>query len=303
MFVCQADGHSLGGALAQLAAHDIALAVEACGKAVVPHCWHVINNQDAVAKAPKFLVLYKRAGHRVVINANGDMAVRPSFIENSLNSLLSWHGIHLTGNGVSDHLLGSYLRSLLAIVLAQFDGKGFPGGMDGVVRLVEKCTPIQDLLLHGAGISIEDLRRVSRWHGRVVNPKLTSTTAADVLARVQTRSKRTAKRALTAKAAKEGVEGQAGEAQVEAGPSQGKVEVSQSFWHSLKRWLLIWVVAGATKQEGTGDIGSRSMPAGDSDTSSETAAEMERTSMSTSDAAENGSTKREFKKDNTDLRV
>lgn len=51
--------------------------------------------------------------------------------------------VHLTGNGVKDHLLGSYLRSLLAVLLAQFDGKGFPGGMDGVVRLVEKCTPIQ----------------------------------------------------------------------------------------------------------------------------------------------------------------
>lgn len=63
-----------------------------CSLQVVPHSWHIINDQDAVAKAPKFLVLYKRAGQRVVINANSDMLVRPSFIENSLNSLLSWHG-------------------------------------------------------------------------------------------------------------------------------------------------------------------------------------------------------------------
>lgn len=40
--------------------------------------------QDAVARAPKFLVLYKRAGQRVIINHNGDMLVRPSFIESSL---------------------------------------------------------------------------------------------------------------------------------------------------------------------------------------------------------------------------
>ncbi len=54
---------------------------------VVPHCWHIINNQDAVARAPKFLVLYKRAGQRVLINKNGDMLVRPSFIENSILQL------------------------------------------------------------------------------------------------------------------------------------------------------------------------------------------------------------------------
>lgn len=44
---------------------------------------------------------------------------------------------------MSDHLLGSYLQALLAILLAQFSAKGFPGGMDGVVRLAEKSTPIK----------------------------------------------------------------------------------------------------------------------------------------------------------------
>ena len=48
---------------------------------VAPDTWHIINDQDVVAKAPKFLILYKRAGHRVVINKMGDMIVRPSFIE------------------------------------------------------------------------------------------------------------------------------------------------------------------------------------------------------------------------------
>jgi hypothetical protein len=47
----------------------------------VPDAWSVINDQDVVAKAPKFLVLYKRGGQRVIINAAGDMLVRPSFIE------------------------------------------------------------------------------------------------------------------------------------------------------------------------------------------------------------------------------
>ena len=47
--------------------------------------WHVINDQDAVARAPKFLFLYKRTGHSVIINHDGDMLVRPSFIETSIH--------------------------------------------------------------------------------------------------------------------------------------------------------------------------------------------------------------------------
>ncbi len=42
-----------------------------------------------------------------------------------------------------NHLLGDYLQSLLAVLLAQFSRKGFPGGMQGVVRLAEKSEPIQ----------------------------------------------------------------------------------------------------------------------------------------------------------------
>jgi len=44
---------------------------------------------------------------------------------------------------VPNHLLGDYLRSLLAVLLGQFSRKRFPGGMDGVVRLAEKSEPIQ----------------------------------------------------------------------------------------------------------------------------------------------------------------
>lgn len=42
--------------------------------------------QDVVAKAPKFFVMYKRAGQRVIINHNGDMLVRPSVLEVSVQS-------------------------------------------------------------------------------------------------------------------------------------------------------------------------------------------------------------------------
>ena len=40
--------------------------------------------QDVVPKAPKFFIMYKRAGYRVIINHNGDMIVRPSAIEASV---------------------------------------------------------------------------------------------------------------------------------------------------------------------------------------------------------------------------
>lgn len=37
------------------------------------------------------------------------------------------------------------------------------------------------MLLDGAGITLEGLRRMSRWHGRVVSPKLSTLTANDVV--------------------------------------------------------------------------------------------------------------------------
>ena len=46
----------------------------------------VYRMQDVVAKAPKFFIMYKRAGQRVIINYNGDMLVRPSVLEVSVQS-------------------------------------------------------------------------------------------------------------------------------------------------------------------------------------------------------------------------
>ncbi len=65
---------------------------------VAPDTWHIINDQDVVAKAPKFLVLYKRAGHRVIINRLGDMIVRPSFIEITMRNGSAFLSVPLLGN-------------------------------------------------------------------------------------------------------------------------------------------------------------------------------------------------------------
>lgn len=58
----------------------------------------------------------------------------------------------------------------------------------------------QELLLEGAGITVEDLRRVSRWHGRMVNPKIARTKAAEVVTHVLARKKQLAKSAKAGKA-------------------------------------------------------------------------------------------------------
>lgn len=46
-------------------------------------------------------------------------------------------------HSVAHHMLGSYQRSLLAIILAQFTKKRFSGGMAGVVRLATNSLPVQ----------------------------------------------------------------------------------------------------------------------------------------------------------------
>ena len=45
-----------------------------------------MSTQSCACSAAQFLVLYKRGGQRVIINAHGDMLVRPSFIEVSVRS-------------------------------------------------------------------------------------------------------------------------------------------------------------------------------------------------------------------------
>ena len=43
--------------------------------------------------------------------------------------------------------------------------------------------PLQKLLLDGIGLTIEDMRRLARWHGRVIDPALANATASVLVAR------------------------------------------------------------------------------------------------------------------------
>lgn len=45
-----------------------------------------------LARAGRFWGLYKRAGHRVLVNANGDLIVRPTFIEAAAQLMRPWGG-------------------------------------------------------------------------------------------------------------------------------------------------------------------------------------------------------------------
>jgi hypothetical protein len=118
-------GHSLGGALATLAAFD---AAAACGlprdavtvvtfgaprvgnhafatdlDAAVPSCWNVVLGRDAVFRGAKLGGAYKHPGKRVALKRQGTLLVRPSFIESSFSR---------GGGALGDHLLRRYEAAL-----------------------------------------------------------------------------------------------------------------------------------------------------------------------------------------------
>ncbi|KAL3143143.1 hypothetical protein ABBQ38_003412 [Trebouxia sp. C0009 RCD-2024] len=169
-------GHSLGGALATLAAYDIrkqllankqsnskvvccTFAAPRTGNhafareynAMVPDTWSVINDQDVVTREGKLLFLYKRPGQRVILNAAGHMMVRPTRMEASVQKTTG-------GQSVRHHLLTSYFHTILSVVLAQFSGLGFPDGMEGVIRLAEASPYVKDLLQTQMGMSLPEMR-------------------------------------------------------------------------------------------------------------------------------------------------
>ena len=88
----------------------------------------------------KFFV-YKRGGHRVIINKMGDLIVRPNPMEASLR-LLPCAG------SVQQHLLTSYLQSFVAIMVAQF--KPTRGPKTDMLAVL-------DLLRHNAVLTVSSL--------------------------------------------------------------------------------------------------------------------------------------------------
>ncbi|KAL4439948.1 hypothetical protein ABPG75_002949 [Micractinium tetrahymenae] len=122
-------GHSLGGALCQLAAFTLQqvypyadTAVVTFGaprvgnpafswlyRSLVPNTFGVVNDQDPVPRVPT--TGFRHCGLPVVINSRGDIIVRPSFFERSV--------IERTGGTVGHHKLQQYALSFAAVVKAQ----------------------------------------------------------------------------------------------------------------------------------------------------------------------------------------
>ncbi|KAA6429424.1 MAG: hypothetical protein FRX49_00818 [Trebouxia sp. A1-2] len=169
-------GHSLGGALATLAAFDIrrhlmdnmqsnaevvcyTFAAPRTGNhafareynAMMPDTWSVINDQDVVTREGKMLFLYKRPGQRVILNASGHMMVRPTHMEASVQKSVG-------GQSVRHHLLTNYMHAILSVVLAQFTGLGFLDGMEGVIKLAEASSYVQDILQTQMGMSLPEMK-------------------------------------------------------------------------------------------------------------------------------------------------
>ena len=59
----------------------------------------------------------------------------------------------------------------------------------GVLITEEACPGGQGLLLDGIGLTVENMRRLARWHGRLIDPALARTSAYDAAAQRLARRK------------------------------------------------------------------------------------------------------------------
>eukprot|EP00891_Asterochloris_glomerata_P003520 jgi/Astpho2/3520/Aster-06433 len=179
-------GHSLGGALAMLAAFDLApvfpwgsvevhtIGAPRPGNAAfakaynerLPSTWHIINHKDPVPHMGKFWKAYKRPGQRVLIDAQGDMIVRPSALDMRLGALKGC-------GSAKQHYLAAYRSSMVVVVKTQLTHSKFDDGLEGVLQLAESI-PLQDTLLAA------DLD-VSRETNEIPTAMLATSAAIDAL--------------------------------------------------------------------------------------------------------------------------
>ncbi|KAL0044911.1 hypothetical protein WJX82_001842 [Trebouxia sp. C0006] len=166
-------GHSLGGVMAVLAAYDFvdlcpwkSVQVYTIGaprpgnkafadkyEAKVPDTWHVMNSQDPVPKVGKFGVLYARPGQRVILDAGGEMQVRPTQLDMRLSTLnpfrqiiqevtpaLSFLSRCAVLSSVKSHYLLTYNQHFVEIIKGQLKKPRFEDGLEGVLHLANSVS-------------------------------------------------------------------------------------------------------------------------------------------------------------------
>ncbi|KAK9803205.1 hypothetical protein WJX73_003153 [Symbiochloris irregularis] len=190
-------GHSLGGALAVLAAHDIAVelsppcmqvvtfgcphmgdaAFQQGYNSLVPDTWHIIHDRDVVTRMGKFWVLGKRPGHRVLIDLHGGMLVRPTALEVQVQ----------TGSKLRNHALRTYRTALLSAFLTQFSRRGNPANLERCLAL--QTDPVLRDDLEKDGIDWAKLNRYGQLQLKRRSQGDAGSQAADAQARVKKRKR------------------------------------------------------------------------------------------------------------------
>lgn len=166
-------GHSLGGVMAVLAAYDFvdlcpwkSVQVYTIGaprpgnkafadkyEAKVPDTWHVMNSRDPVPKMGKFGILYARPGQRVILDAGGEMQVRPTQLDMRLSTLnpfrqivqevtpvLSFFSRFTFLSSVKSHYLLTYNQHFVEIIKGQLKKPRFEDGLEGVLHLANSVS-------------------------------------------------------------------------------------------------------------------------------------------------------------------
>ena len=158
-------GHSLGGALATLAAHDIKTAHPAAHVTVytfgqprvgnvafkneynqlIDEHFAVINGLDPVTRIPPGR--YSRVGERVVLLGRyGDLIVRPGELE--------MHLLNKGGAKISDHMFLKYRSSFMRAIKVQFLGRTTTGV--AAVKALARDVDLNAVLI-GVGLKVEEL--------------------------------------------------------------------------------------------------------------------------------------------------
>lgn len=149
-------GHSMGGALAVLAAYDITRYTGVTGNNITCHTfgapfvgnfafkraydarifdtWQVVNGDDMVPTVGGIIPVYSHVGKRVIVNTKGDIILNPLFIENTMAR--TFHLLRGTKQ-MTSHRMHNYRRSLQIIGESQFiKRKNLPGGIEGMKELM-----------------------------------------------------------------------------------------------------------------------------------------------------------------------